>query len=224
MSVQAIIFDLDGTLLYTLEDIANAANFILNKHGLPTYEINEYKFFVGDGVYRLVQRILPASQRDDSFILNFIDEFADTYANQWNNTTHPFPGISELLTTLNQQRIKLAILSNKPDLFTHLCAKEFFPKIHFDCILGHQENQALKPDPILSKYLLTNLEVSPEKTLFVGDSGVDILTAQNGGMVPVGVDWGYRDHKEMEDVGARWILEKPADLLQVIKEMDASEI
>ncbi len=220
MPFQAITFDLDGTLLYTLEDIAHSANYILNKYGFPTHKVNDYQDFVGDGVYMLVQRALPESHRNEKLIQDMIDDFALIYDQRWKNNTRPYPGIQEILKELNKRSFKLAILSNKPDKFTQLCVQEFFPSIHFDLVLGHKDNLPLKPDPALSEFLLKSLQSSPGKTLFVGDSGVDVKTAINGGMIPAGVLWGYRDRKELEENGARFLFDKPSDIIDLIDNKD----
>src|SRR6056297_2946169 len=216
MSLQTIAFDLDGTLLYTLEDIAYAANHVLSKYGFPLYKLDDYRHFVGDGVYMLVSRALPESYRNEALIQKFIEDFSLIYDKQWNKNTRPYPGIQELLKELKQRGLKLAILSNKPDRFTQLCIKEFFSDIHFDLVLGQREDLPIKPDPDLSIFFLTNLQSSPDKTLFVGDTEVDILTAINGDMIPAGVLWGYRGRKELKKAGASFWFENPSDLIALI--------
>jgi phosphoglycolate phosphatase len=213
MRFKAVIFDLDGTLLDTLEDIADAMNSVLARHGFPTHAVESYKTFVGDGVRNLARRTLPEDARDDGFVDRFTAEMREAYARNWNHKTTPYPGVDEMLDALVARGAKLAILSNKPDDFTRMCVEELLPRWRFDVVLGHSDDIPLKPDPTGPLEVARRLGVKPEQTLYVGDSGMDMEAARHAGMFPLGVLWGFRSRKELLDTGARALANHPRDIV-----------
>jgi phosphoglycolate phosphatase len=216
MTFSAIVFDLDGTLLDTLEDIADSTNAVLTRHGYPTHTKNEYKFFVGDGAPALVRRVLPEQARTDETVERLYQEFRAEYGRNWNVKTRPYPGVPAMLDGVTGRGLKLAVLSNKPDDFTQKCVTELLRSWVFDIVLGHRGGVPPKPDPTGALEIAHGLEVAPEKCLFLGDTSIDIKTAIAAGMYPVGVAWGFRPVEELETAGARRILGSPEDIFTLL--------
>lgn len=216
MLYASIIFDLDGTLLDTLEDLAAAANKVLAEFGFPTYNQAEYTSFIGDGLRSLMQRITPTDTRS-SVLDACCKRFLILYDEIWREHSHPYPGIPEVLATLSKNNINLAVLSNKPHEFTHLFVNEFFPAGTFAAVYGQRQGFAKKPDPAVAMTIATQLDTEPFKILFVGDSGVDIRTGKAANMATAGVSWGFRSIKELQDNGADYIFYSPSELLDHVK-------
>jgi len=215
MPFRAAIFDLDGTLLDTLDDIADAMNRVLAAHGFPTHPVDAYRTFVGDGVRNLALRTLPAGHRDDATVDRFTAGMRDAYAQNWNAKTTPYPGVPEMLDALAARGWKLAVLSNKPHDFTVQCVATLLPRWRFDVVLGHHDGIALKPDPGGALEVLAALGVDAGDVLYAGDSGMDMQTAVRAGMFPVGVLWGFRGRDELLAAGARALVQTPAGILQL---------
>jgi len=213
MYFKAVIFDLDGTLLDTLKDIANSANSMLKGYGFPTHEVNSYRYFVGDGVTMLISRVLPPDKRNDDTIAECETVFREIYSRSWKLNTKMYEGIPELLDALVEKRVKMAILSNKPDDFIKLCVRELLSKWSFEMILGQRERIPLKPNPYGAHEIAENLGISPERFLYLGDTGVDMRTAVNAKMLPVGALWGFRPPDELRKHGAKALIERPMELL-----------
>ena len=210
---QAVLFDLDGTLLNTLEDLANAGNHLLATHGFPVHPVDSYRHFVGNGVLKLVERMLPAPQgRDTAFVASLRDEFNTYYQAHKEDCTRPYPGVLELLEQLQGRGIAMAVLSNKPDPFTRALCARWFPGF-FQVSYGQREGFPIKPDPSLPRQVLQELGVDPQEALYLGDSGVDMQTARNGGLFAVGALWGFRDAQELLENGADALARCPEDLL-----------
>jgi phosphoglycolate phosphatase len=208
-----IIFDLDGTLLDTLGDIANAGNAVLARHGFPTHPVSDYRAYVGEGVQVLLTRALPVGQRDPETVRACLHTMQVEYPRHLNQTAQPYPGVLELLAELKRQGLLLGILSNKPDEFTARCVADFFPDHLFDPILGLSPDRPRKPNPAGAFEIARRWGLPPARILYLGDSGTDIETAVAAGMFPVGVLWGYRDESELTGAGARKLLARPAALL-----------
>lgn len=207
---QGVIFDLDGTLLDTIADLGDSMNEVLVNHGWPVFSIADYKEKVGDGIGQLVKRSVPVNIAYDSDVLApFVHEFIKIYEHRWHVKTSPYPGILSLLQRLQEKKIKMAILSNKMDAFTQLCVQHFFPEIHFDEVLGAVEGSPKKPDPACALQIATRLGWEPEKTLYVGDTPIDMSTAIHAGMKAIGVSWGFRSANQLVESGAMIILNKP---------------
>lgn len=212
---KAIIFDLDGTLLNTLEDIADSANEALRQWGFPVHDVDDYRYFVGNGLQVLMQRILPEDSTPDE-IQAGMKSFESEYERRWRIKTQPYPGIREMLRKLRHAELKLAILSNKPDDFTQKCVAHYFSDICFDSVSGKKAHLPAKPDPGSALQVLGHFDVTPCQSLFVGDSSVDMKTGVNAGMKTAGVDWGFRTKKELERAGAQVVVSTPEELINYV--------
>jgi phosphoglycolate phosphatase len=216
MSWQAVLFDLDGTLLDTLTDIGDAANVALQRCGFPTRDLDEYRFFVGDGVRTLFQRALPQESVSDASVMQCVGEFRRQYAEGWNVRTRPYAGVPELLDELSRRRIRLSVLSNKPDDFTNRCVQHYLSQWRFEIVRGQRDGVPLKPDPMAANEIADSMQVPTEQFLFLGDTSIDMLTAMRAGMYPVGALWGFRPREELETAGAQHLIERPQELLELL--------
>jgi phosphoglycolate phosphatase len=221
MSFRAIIFDLDGTLLDTLEDIGDAANRVLAAHGFPAHPIDRYREFIGEGVHRLLTRVLPETSRDAATVQRCVEAYQKEYALNWRVKTKPYAGVPELLDGLTARQLGLAVLSNKPDRFTQQCVRELLAKWTFDVVLGASDTFPRKPDPASALETARRLAVPPEACLYVGDSGVDMQTARAAGMFAVGVLWGFRGREELQRAGAQVLVEAPLEILGLLARAQA---
>lgn len=198
-----ILWDLDGTLINTLEDLAAAVDYALELRGLPAHSIEEYRKMVGHGVRNLVKHALEASIPSaangltDAYIDSALADFREYYESHIDVYTRPYPGIPELLTKLNAAGVKVAVASNKFQEGTEKLIREFFPDIPFVSILGNRAGYPLKPDPEIVQEVLAKSGVSPEDAMMVGDSPTDMKTALNGGIDALAVTWGYRTIEEL---------------------------
>ena len=216
MPYQAVIFDLDGTLLDTLEDIGYTVNRVLSARGFPVHPINAYRFYLGDGVAKLIERALPEAKRDAETLRSCLEAYRADYDRHWNIRTRLYKGIGALLNELTVHGLKLAILSNKPHEFTELCVREFLPKWSFDAVIGQREGVPLKPAPAGALEIAHTLGIPPAAFLYLGDTAVDITTAIAAGMTPVGVLWGFRPAKELLESGAKILIEQPLEILELL--------
>ena len=216
MHFKAILFDLDGTLLNTLEDLGNAANNVLKKNGFPTHTIDAYRFFVGDGIATLMKRALPEDQRNENVIRLCIQAYREEYSRNWKIKTMPYDGITEMLDALTLRRLKMAVLSNKPDEFTKQCINEFFPRWTFDAVLGQRSSLPIKPDPSGAFEIARCLNVPPADFIYLGDTAIDMKTATASGMFPAGATWGFRSEKELQENGARALLKTPLEVMGLL--------
>lgn len=216
MHFQAVIFDLDGTLLNTLEDIADSANIALAAHGLPGHGLDEYRYFVGEGVTTLMTRALPPEKRDDDTVAACVKAFREHYSHNWNNKTRPYDGVPELLDALAARHVRMAVLSNKPDEYTKRCVSEFLPKARFEAVLGQRDGVPGKPDPAGAVEIAGKLRIKPSQFLYLGDSGIDMKTAVGAGMFPVGAGWGFRFPDELLGDGARAVIDEPMELVRFL--------
>jgi len=212
----AIIFDLDGTLLNSLADLANAVNRTLSQLGFATHDIDAYRYFIGDGARMLIARALPENERSDKRIEQCFAAFKNDYAQNWNKESKLYPGISNLLDELTQRGITMTILSNKPHVFTKKCVDHFLPQWNFEVVQGQQESIPRKPDPAAALLISQKLLIAPASFLFIGDSAVDMKTADAANMYPVGVLWGYRDAKELLSNGAKALVHSADEILAYI--------
>lgn len=217
MSFQAVIFDLDGTLLNTIQDIADSMNIVLKQNNFPIHSINEYKYLIGKGIEQLVYQSLPKEfQSRLDIINNCTQAMIKEYSRHWDKKTKPYKGIIELLKVLKNKKIKIAVLSNKKDDFTNICVKKLLKAIEFDLIRGAMPSMPLKPDPSAALEIAIYFELNPYKIIYVGDTNIDMKTALAAKMYPVGVSWGFRPTKELLENGAKVILNKPAELLNLL--------
>ena len=212
--VQAVIFDLDGTLLNTIEDLGEAVNHALSLHGYPLHSLEEYRGMVGHGVRNLVMQALPKElQADESLIDTCLAQFKDYYTAHIDVHTRPYPGMVEVVQQLHAQGVKLAIASNKFQSGTETLIAEFFPGIPFVAVLGNRPGYPLKPDPEIVGEVLRQASASPAQTVMVGDSLTDMKTASNGGIRGIAVSWGYR---ALEPSPAYALVHSPSELLSLI--------
>ena len=215
--IKAVIFDLDGTLLDTLEDLANACNYALRSCGYKEHAVKDYVRFVGSGRYVLIQRILPEADRENKDIINKVLAFFDEYYGEHMlDTTKPYDGISGMIDELKKNNIRLAVVSNKPDEFAGEVVKKYFDD-KFEITYGQRPNHAVKPDPRTVYEVIDYLKVSKEECVYVGDSDVDMLTAKNANVKSIGVAWGFRGEDELINGGANHIIQNPNELLELIK-------
>lgn len=213
--MKLVIFDLDGTLLNTINDLATSTNYALRKFGYPEHEPADYRYFVGNGITKLVERALPEWARHEEQITQVKAEFVAYYSVHKSDLTVPYPGISELLEKLQQQQIKLAVASNKFDQATGELVHHYFGDRLFSIVLGQREGIPVKPNPAIVNDILEQTGVSRDEVLYVGDSGVDMQTARNAGVKSVGVTWGFRSRQELEENGALFVADQPAEILKI---------
>jgi phosphoglycolate phosphatase len=212
MRYKAILFDMDGTLLDTLQDIAETVNSALRGFGFPVHEVNEYRYFVGDGEAKLAFRALPEDHRDPEMVNKVLSLFHQNYAVRWADNTRPYPGIPELLDYVAEQGIRMAILSNKRQKFVEEMATRLLSRWSFEVTLGADPSTPTKPDPAGALKVARQMGLEPGDFLYLGDSGVDMKTAVAAGMYPVGALWGYRDEDELLASGAKALVEEPSKL------------
>ncbi|MGI6414649.1 MAG: HAD family hydrolase [Thermoguttaceae bacterium] len=213
---RAVLFDLDGTLLDTLADIADSANAVLEERGFPIHEQDAYRYHVGNGVKTLFQRALPEAVRSDELVEACVASFRDVYDRRCNVKTRPFEGISELLDGLVERGVKMAVLSNKPHRFTRKCVAEYLSPWPLDPVLGQREGIPLKPDPAAALEIAGQLKFAPREFLYLGDTGTDMLTARAAGMRPVGALWGFRPEQELRQAGADLLIHAPGEMLSLL--------
>jgi len=209
---KTIIFDLDGTLIDSLADLADAANRALEQLDFPPHDRDAYRFFVGDGLTVLVSRIVPGSATEYQE-QKIAELFKHYYERNWKETTRPYPGILKMLKWLASRSIELAVLSNKPDEFTQVYVNHFFPDIPFRIVYGQRPSIPKKPAPDAALEIAAALGCSPDQCLFVGDTHIDIGTGKAAGMTTMGVTWGFRGRAELEKSGADIIIDKPQQLI-----------
>lgn len=220
MTFPAVVFDLDGTLLDSLEDIGRAANLVLVQAGFPAHEMVAYRQFIGEGVGTLFRRALPVDAVSPDLVDRCMAGFREAYATAWNVATRPYPGIPELLDELSRRGCKLAVLSNKPDSFTRQCVEQLLDRWRFDVIFGERAGIPRKPDPVAALEIAERLRVPPAECLYLGDTSVDMQTATRAGMFAVGAAWGFRPVAELLEYGARAIVEQPWDVVALIDRGD----
>ncbi len=211
-----IIFDLDGTLLNTIADLAQSTNYALKEAGFPTHPAEEYKFMVGNGINKLFERALPEGEKTEANIQLIRKLFVPFYDSHNTDLSTPYPGITELLNELHQQGRVLAVASNKYQSATEKLVSYFFPNIPFVAVLGQREGVNVKPDPAIVYDILKQAGISQEETLYVGDSGVDMQTAHNSGVEACGVTWGFRPRTELEQFTPKHIVDVPQEIIHFI--------
>ena len=216
MIKKAIIFDLDGTLLDTLTDIMESVNFVLKKHSFPIHDLQAYKYFIGSGIGVLTQKAFPQDISDIDFEI-YLNEVMIEYEARQTLRTKPYDGIVEMLQELNRLGVKIAILSNKPDEFAKPTVAHFFPTIKFELVLGSRINVPRKPAPDGVYDILYFLQIQKSDCYFVGDTSTDIYTGINAGLDTIGVSWGFRTIEELNGAGAKYIINQPIDLFELLK-------
>lgn len=212
---QNVIFDLDGTLLNTIDDLADAANWVCRNHGWPTHTVEEYKQYVGNGMKKLALRFVPEDWRTPEGLQQVLEEFMPYYDAHKEDKTAPYPGIPALLQELKAAGVNMAVLSNKAHVLVPSILEGYFPGV-FPFAQGAQDGMPTKPDPTLLHRLMEEMGATKDNTLFVGDSNVDIQTAKNGGLTSCGVLWGFRSREELVREGADFLAENTDELKAVI--------
>ena len=212
---RTVIFDLDGTLLNTIEDLAAAGNHVCRENGWPEYSVAEFQQMVGHGIPNLVRQFSPEDCRSPLMVVNTVAQFSDYYGAHNMDKTAPYPGIPDMLKRLKAAGVHLAVYSNKADEFSQTIIRHYFPDT-FDLVRGKLPGVPVKPDPTGVRQVLAALDARPEETLFVGDSSVDILTAHNVGMAACGVTWGFRPRESLVAAGAEYLADTPEELEKVI--------
>lgn len=211
-----VIFDLDGTLLNTIADLGTATNYAMEQMGFVTYPIDDYRFKVGNGITKLIERALPADRRDPATVGQAREHFLRYYGEHCTDHSAPYPGIPELLAELTARGVKVAVASNKYHAATSRLVAHFFPNVPWAAVEGHRPERPTKPAPAIVEAILRQAGVAPTETLYVGDSGVDMVTARNASLESVGVTWGFRPEDELRDNGARHIVNAPAEILTLL--------
>jgi phosphoglycolate phosphatase len=213
MKFDATLWDLDGTLVDSLEDIAAAMNQVLQRLGLPPHDLESYREFVGEGVEVLADRALPESHRDVETRRRAVTDWRKVYGNNLLNKTKPYAGIAGVLNLMHLRGLSLSVLSNKPDAPTRKIVSACFTDHAFLKVVGAKPDVPKKPDPAAALAIARELGVAPEKFIYFGDTAIDMKTAVSAGMFPVGVLWGFRGPEELLPAGARILVKSPADLL-----------
>ena len=208
-----VIFDLDGTLLDTIADLAESANHALKQLGYPTRDVEKIRTFVGNGVNKLLFRALPDEEKTEENMMRMRTHFVPYYDAHNADLSAPYPGIVALLEELQAKGLRMAVASNKYQEATVKLVKHYFPMIDFVEVLGQREGINVKPDPTIVFDILQKAGVSKEETLYVGDSGVDMQTAINAGVDAIGVTWGFRPRTELEDFHPMGLIDQAEELL-----------
>lgn len=216
MNKRLAIFDLDGTLLDTVADLANATNQVLAQCGYPTHPTDAYYQFVGNGINKLFFRALPEEARTEENVMRIRSLFVPYYNEHNADDSRPYPGVSELLRTLQAQGILIAVASNKYQQATAKLVGHFFPDIRFAAVYGQREGVAIKPDPAVVADILNDTGISRADTIYIGDSGVDMQTARNAEVESIGVSWGFRSVEELIDNGAEHIVHHAGEIAALI--------
>lgn len=217
--IKAVLFDLDGTLANTLYDLSASGNYTLEKFGFPTHETEKYKYFVGNGMPNLIEQILPEENRDEETKQKALKCFKAHYREHYTDKTVVYDGICDTVDFIKNMGIKVAVVSNKAHEMTLPLVEKLLSN-RFDIVCGKQEGYPAKPDATLTLKVIKDLGVNPCECLFVGDSGTDAKTSVNAGCTGIGVLWGFRKEDELLENGAKYIVKKPCEIVDIIQRLN----
>jgi len=214
---RSIIFDLDGTLLNTLEDIGDSVNRMLTEIGFPGHSLDDYRRFIGNGLKKLVERALPVAGRSAEMVDASVRRAREIYWENWNVKTRPYDGIGDMLEQLNRKGTPLAVLSNKPHDFTVRYVDAYLGRSNFKVVMGQSDRFPVKPDPTSALEIARLIDLPPSAFFFVGDSNADVQAATSAGMHSVGVGWGFRGPRELVENGCRTLVNHPLEIVDLIR-------
>ncbi len=215
MKFNAVFFDLDGTLVNSLIDLAVSVNHVLTKHGFPTHDVEKFKYFAGDGIAKMLERAAPPEIINDTLLEELKFEFLDFYSEHYADNTVAYEGMKELVYLLKQKGIKLAVVTNKAQDIAEIVVKKVYGDV-FDYILGLRPDVPAKPDPTGIFMAMDELKVTPEECAFVGDTGMDVAAGVNAKAYPIGVLWGFREKDELQRFGAKAFAENSDELSSIL--------
>ncbi len=217
--IKAVLFDLDGTLADSLIDLAGGVNNALMSRGFAPHPVEAFKYFVGDGIPKMIERALPEGSRDTKTVNEIKDIFLPYYAEHYADNTYAYDGMVELVNSLKNGGFTVAVVTNKEQGMADKVVTSLYGDV-FDLIFGKRDGIPAKPDPTAALMAMDELGVKPQECVFIGDSGMDVATAVNSGAVPVGELWGFRGREELIANGAKYIINTPNELLNIIKELN----
>ncbi len=213
--LKAVLFDLDGTLVNSLGDLAGGVNSVLSERGYPVHSVEEFRYFAGDGIPKMIERALPENARADGVIKECVGRFLEYYSQHFADSTCLYPGIGELLTELRNRDVKIAVVSNKAQEMADSVVEKIVGRVDF--VIGKREGLPAKPNPAALLLAAEKLGAECCECAFLGDSGMDMAAAKSAGMFPVGVLWGFRTADELETAGARALISRPDLLSEILK-------
>jgi phosphoglycolate phosphatase len=215
---KAVLFDLDGTLLDTIEDLTDSMNAGLAAAGMPARTVEECKLFIGDGVRNFALRAMPEGRRDERTVSSVLEVYRADYAERWADKTRPYDGVSEMLDALTTRGIPMAVLSNKPDDLVRNMVARLLPGWTFDAVWGERPGVPRKPDAAAALDIAGRIGLPPEQFVYLGDTNTDMQTANAAGMLAVGALWGFRTAEELRQHGAKTLISRPTDLLGLLND------
>lgn len=216
--IKLCIFDLDGTLVNTISDLASSADFAMQSLGLPKHTINEYMNFVGNGTYKLISRSMPLDNQDEELTEQAYDIFTEHYSNHYCDTSYVYEGITEALQMLKSKKVKLVVYTNKPQKFAEGMISKLFGDELFDAVYGSRPPCPNKPNPFVEEYIIGSLNIKKNRCIHIGDSDVDVITAHNAGIKCIGCTWGFRNREHLEASGADYIIDSPDEIFEIFSE------
>ena len=215
MKYQAAIFDMDGTLIDSLEDLTDSVNEAMAHYGFPSHTLEECRYFVGNGARKLIERSIPKDKADNSdFVSEVLEYYNGCYKRHLTNKTHPYNGIIDMLKRLQEKNISLGVCTNKQQFAADEIISAMFPVDMFGAVIGDQKGLPRKPDPAKVLKIADQFNVKPERVAYFGDTSVDMETAHNAGFLSIGVTWGFRPKSELIESGAEIIINHPSELWQ----------